>query len=305
MKIYKTLSSLFFFFLGTLMLTGQIQQQSKSNPFIWTLNNIILILGALAVFGVISSLLRLSFNLLSLRKAELMNDLGVEKEDILEELKRPIWKKINDWAWNIIPEGYESEIDLGHDYDGIRELDNKLPPWWLALFYGSIIYAVVYMWVYHSPGNEWSSENEYLMAMVEAEEMKKAHLALSADAVDETTVVLLTDEVSLARGAEIYFALCAVCHGQLGEGLVGPNFSDPYWVHGGGIRDLFTTIKYGVPEKGMISWRSQLRPSEIQKVASFILTFEGTAPPNQKEKEGELYDRDANSESSVKSKSEE
>ena len=82
---------------------------------------------------------------------------------------------------------------------------------------------------------------------------------------------------------------CAVCHGQLGEGGVGPNFTDAYWVHGGDIKDLFRTIKYGVPEKGMISWSSQLRPAEMQKVASYILTLQGTDPPNQKAPEGELW----------------
>jgi len=267
----------------------------EPSPFLWAYNNIILILGGLVVFSVFYSLLRLGFDLLALQKAELMKDMGMEKEEVIKELGQPTWKKIYDWAWSIVPEGHEADIDMGHDYDGIRELDNKLPPWWLVLFYGTIVWAAVYMWVYHSPGNEWSSEQEYLIAMEEAEESKKAHLALSADAVDENTVTLLVDEESLARGSDIYFALCAVCHGQQGEGLVGPNFADPYWVHGGDIKDLFSVIKYGVPEKGMISWRSQLRPSEMQNVASYILTLEGTAPPNQKAAEGDLWERNAES----------
>ena len=99
----------------------------------------------------------------------------------------------------------------------------------------------------------------------------------------------MEDEAALAAGETIFLSKCASCHGQLGEGGVGPNLTDRYWVHGGSISDIFATIKYGVPEKGMISWQSQLRPKNMQQVASFIKTLEGTDPPNQKDKEGTLY----------------
>jgi cytochrome c oxidase cbb3-type subunit 3 len=110
--------------------------------------------------------------------------------------------------------------------------------------------------------------------------------------IDENSVELSLDAGDIASGKEIFITKCAACHGQQGEGGVGPNFADKYWIHGGDINSLFKTIKYGVPSKGMISWQSQLSPKEMQQVSSFIITLEGTNPPNQKEPQGELYDRD-------------
>lgn len=108
-------------------------------------------------------------------------------------------------------------------------------------------------------------------------------------AIDEMTVVALADENSISIGKNIFSSNCAVCHGQSGEGGIGPNLTDPYWIHGGGIQDIFKLIKTGVPEKGMIAWEKQLKPQNIQQVASFILTLQGTNPPNAKDPEGALY----------------
>ena len=123
----------------------------------------------------------------------------------------------------------------------------------------------------------------------QAEDEVKAYLAQQADQVDENTVVMLEDENELALGASIFINKCAVCHGNEGQGGVGPNMTDNYFIHGGTINDVFKTIKYGVPEKGMISWKSQLRSSDMQRVASYILTLVGTTPANPKAPEGELY----------------
>jgi cytochrome c oxidase cbb3-type subunit 3 len=128
--------------------------------------------------------------------------------------------------------------------------------------------------------------------MEEAEEAIQAYLAKQADTVDETNVEMLADENEIALGESLYKANCAACHGQLGEGGVGPNLTDDYWIHGGSIKDVFKTIKYGVPEKGMISWKSQLRPTDMHKVSSFIMTLKGTNPPNAKEPQGEIYNEE-------------
>ncbi|MDX1409282.1 MAG: cytochrome c, partial [Saprospiraceae bacterium] len=122
------------------------------------------------------------------------------------------------------------------------------------------------------------------------------YLAGQADEIDETNVELLTSASDIEQGKEIYTMQCVVCHGTQGEGGVGPNFADQYWIHGGDIKDLFRTIKYGVPEKGMISWSALLRPSEMQQVASYILTFQGTSPTNPKAPQGELWTPEAPSE---------
>ncbi|MGA0233687.1 MAG: c-type cytochrome, partial [Saprospiraceae bacterium] len=117
--------------------------------------------------------------------------------------------------------------------------------------------------------------------------------AKQANLVDETNVSLLTDEESLAGGKEIFTTLCAACHLDHGGGAlnsVGPNLTDKYWLHGGSIVDVFSTIKYGVPDKGMISWRTQIRPADMQKVASYVLSLQGTNPLGAKEAQGELYE---------------
>lgn len=175
-----------------------------------------------------------------------------------------------------------------HDYDGIQELDNPMPPWLQFLFIGTIIYAVIYS-VYYFGGFGRSQMGELEHELALAEEQHKAYLAKAGASMDETSVTLLTDQAGISQGKAIYETNCAACHGMAGEGGVGPNLTDKYWLHGGSINDVFKIIKYGVPEKGMISWEKQLAPIDIQKVSSYILTLDGTNPGNAKEPQGELY----------------
>jgi cytochrome c oxidase cbb3-type subunit 3 len=195
-----------------------------------------------------------------------------------------------------VPVAREADIDLGHDYDGIRELDNALPPWWKYGFYLSIAWAVVYFCVFHIFG-DWSAKEEYQVEMAQAEIEVAAYLKTAANQVDERSVVLLTDASAMEAGQTIYVANCAPCHGQQGEGGIGPTFADQYWIHGGDIASVFKSVKYGIPEKGMIAWQDQLRPLQIQQVSSYLMTFVGTQPPNQKEPQGELYGGDEDGES--------
>jgi cytochrome c oxidase cbb3-type subunit 3 len=181
---------------------------------------------------------------------------------------------------------------LDHDYDGIQELDNELPPWWLWLFYITIIWGVVYMIYYHVLGTGPSSAEEYQMEMVRAAEMYQQPGGDAAGAVEQEVikVAALTDEQSLAEGKTIYTKNCVPCHGNNGEGTVGPNLTDDYWIHGAAMQDMVITITNGVPAKGMISWAPILTPEEIVKVASYIRTLHGTNPPNPKAPEGEKVD---------------
>lgn len=188
---------------------------------------------------------------------------------------------------NATPLENEKEILLEHDFDGIRELGNPVPPWFNFMFYGTIIFAIVYMFYYHVAGGP-SSLDEY-KAEMEAAELHREILIKSGVFVNEENVTYLTDAGALASGKEIYVKNCASCHGNAGEGLVGPNLTDEYWIHGGGIKNVFKTIKYGVPAKGMISWENQLGPKKMQEVASYILSLKGTNPPNAKGPEGEKY----------------
>jgi len=199
------------------------------------------------------------------------------------------WDKINSFR----PADQESKIDLGHDYDGIRELDNKLPGWWLYGFYFTIIVGVIYLYRYHIAETAPLSKQEFEIAWKRGEEQKAAFLAKSANNVDENTVTLITDANALNSAKTIFTSMCAACHGTQGQGGVGPNLTDDYWIHSGGIKDIFKTIKYGWPEKGMKSWKDDYSPVQIAQLASYVKSLKGTNPPNPKEKQGELYQENA------------
>ena len=179
---------------------------------------------------------------------------------------------------------------MHHDYDGIRELDNVLPPWWVAMFWICVIYGFGYIGYYHVWDIGQTQLEEYETNVAYAEQQVAAFLARQGDQVDENNVAIIADEDKLSLGEAVYLGNCAACHGQKGEGGIGPNMTDKYWIHGGSVVDIFKTIKYGVPAKGMIAWKSQLRPSDIQNVASYILTMQGTNPPNGKEPQGEIFE---------------
>jgi cytochrome c oxidase cbb3-type subunit 3 len=242
---------------------------------------------ALVVLGGFLALLSLLKVMLKMQQIQIYKELG--KEAFEEAETKPLSAIINRWyqKWTqFVPKEKEHEILFDHHYDGIRELDNSLPPWWVAMFYVTIIFAGVYLIYYHVADIGISSQEAYKIEIKEANAAVKAYLAKQADLVDEHTVTQLTDEVSLSAAKTLYGIHCVACHGSLGEGGVGPNLTDNYWIHGGDIKNIFKVIKYGVPEKGMISWQAQLNPSDMQKLGSFIVTLKGTNPPNAKEPQG-------------------
>ena len=183
----------------------------------------------------------------------------------------------------------EGELLLDHEYDGIRELDNVLPPWWTSLFWGCIIFGIGYLGYYHLFGGEdqiAEYERKNSEALLAIEEWKKT----ATDLVDASNVVAMTDDSNLAAGKNIYMERCVACHLADGGGSIGPNLTDDYWILGGGIKEIFHTISEGGRDgKGMIPWKSELKPSEIQQVASYILTLKGTTPAVAKEAEGDLW----------------
>ncbi|MHA6278703.1 cbb3-type cytochrome c oxidase N-terminal domain-containing protein [Salinimicrobium sp. CAU 1759] len=187
------------------------------------------------------------------------------------------------------PISEEGELELDHNYDGIKELDNKLPPWWLYSFYISIIFAAGYLAYYHILGGESQVaefEQEMLAAQIALEEYKKT----APDLVDADNVELLTDPGDLEEGAAIYQVNCMACHSADGGGGIGPNLTDEHWILGGGIKNVFQTISEGGRAgKGMIAWKSTLKPAEIEKVSSYILSLQGRTPANPKEAEGEIW----------------
>ncbi len=198
-----------------------------------------------------------------------------------------IWASINQFK----TEEQEKDLLTDHEYDGIKELDNDLPPWWLWGFYITIIFSVIYVLVFHV--FQWAplQQEEYVMEMEEAKKEVDQYLASQENLIDETNVVFLSEDQAVLEGKRMYDANCVACHGANGEGGVGPNLTDQYWKHGGDIKDIFRSIKYGIPERGMIAWQNQFNPKEMQQLASYIYTLHGTNPPNGKEPEGELHER--------------
>ena len=184
------------------------------------------------------------------------------------------------------PVEQEADILLDHSYDGIRELDNYLPPWWKWLFYGTVVWAVIYLIVYHVAGLLPLSNEEY---MAEVEEVQKIRASQEIVQIDENTLEFTADADLINKGKEVFISNCASCHRNDGGGSVGPNLTDEYWLHGGSVRNIYATIKNGVPEKGMISWAPILKPEEIRDAAFYIMSIQGTNPPGSKAPQGELH----------------
>ncbi|TDB61123.1 cbb3-type cytochrome c oxidase N-terminal domain-containing protein [Arundinibacter roseus] len=185
----------------------------------------------------------------------------------------------------------EKIIIKGHDYDGIHELDNRMPPWLQFLFVGTVVIAIGYVLYYHTTGWGDLQEAELEKELAVAEVQKQAFIEKMGASIDENTVTLLEDEGMLKEGGVIFQEKCAACHAADGGGGVGPNLTDDYWIHGGDVKDVFKTVKYGVPEKGMISWEKQLKPLDMQKVSSYIkVQLQGTKPASPKAAEGTLQE---------------
>jgi cytochrome c oxidase cbb3-type subunit 3 len=219
--------------------------------------------------------------------------LGPEKKFSVEPSakikKERTWNKLVKKMTGSVPVEYEADVMLDHNYDGIRELDNQLPPWWKWGFILTICFAFFYLFSYHVAGTGKLSLQEYADELKQAQAAKEERMKIASNNITETNVIVLTEAGELGAGKNIYEKNCVACHGNLGQGNVGPNLTDEFWLHGGGIKNVFNTITTGVPNKGMISWKAQLAPKQIQEVASFVLSMAGTNPPGAKESQGEKW----------------
>ncbi|WP_442846786.1 cbb3-type cytochrome c oxidase N-terminal domain-containing protein [Leeuwenhoekiella sp. H156] len=191
--------------------------------------------------------------------------------------------------WKAKPVEQEEEILLDHNYDGIKELDNRLPPWWVYGFYATILFAAVYL-IRFEVLNDYTQIDEYEEAVAQAKLDLEEYKKTAKDLVDENTVELLTDASDIKAGEAIFSGNCIACHKAGGAGGIGPNLTDDYWILGGGIKNVFHTIaEGGRAGKGMISWKTDLKPGEIAQVASYVLSLHGTNPADAKEPEGEIW----------------
>lgn len=188
----------------------------------------------------------------------------------------------------------ESDVMLDHDYDGIKELDNVLPPWWVNLFYLTIIFAAVYLLRFHVFGG-YTQDEEFKTEVELAEaDMLKNKANSPQEEITFDKVTLLTDAADLAQGKEIFTNSCAACHKADGGGMVGPNLTDEYWINGGGIKNVFKLISEGSKNNPtMVGWAKTLGTKQVQKVASYVLSLQGTKPAGGKPAEGEKWVEEA------------
>ena len=223
----------------------------------------------------------MSIMLLQLSKKEQLEATG-KAETWLSQL----WEK---WNYKVPIEREDEMLISDHDYDGIHELDNGMPPWLQYMFFFTIGFAIVYLW-YYNIGNGPTQIDEYNASVEKAEIEKAAYLAAAGANYDENTVILSTDAAVLANGKSTFQQYCVPCHGANAEGTTtAPNLTDDYWIHGGKINDLFKTVKYGVQGKAMASWQEVLDPKQIFEVTNYIKSLHGSNPANAKAPEGALY----------------
>ena len=242
------------------------------------------------VFGVL--VLFIIALLVTLRAINVLSRAVIKSQQQVKALSGEpvVEKKEADSVWlkllSLKPLSEEKDLIMEHEFDGIQELDNPTPAWFMYLFYATIAFAVCYLLVYHVFDLAPLQYQEYKNEVAVADAAKKAFLSKEANRVDENTVKLTTDATAIADGKTIFMANCLACHGAQGQGIVGPNLTDEYWIHGSKISDIFKTIKYGVLAKGMPVWEKQLSAKQIADVANYVKTLAGTNPPNPKAPQG-------------------
>jgi cytochrome c oxidase cbb3-type subunit 3 len=211
------------------------------------------------------------------------------QEDELSLKDKSWYKKLMQSLTKTVPIEDEKQLLMDHDYDGIKELDNNLPPWWVYLFYACIVFSVVYLVRYEimgAPDQEAELKSEMAQAKIEVAEYMKT----APDLMDEKTVTLLIDPADLTAGKAIFDTNCVACHRADAGGQIGPNLTDDHWILGGGIKNLFHTITNGGRDgKGMIAWKGTLKPKEIQAVASYVISLKGSNPKDPKAPDGEIW----------------
>ena len=287
--IRRGIATVLLFFVASFAFAQEEAPKAGDKELVNYLIIMLLILVILAVLVVLVQVLML------LRKIANPQGVAEPKEDLRGE-SAPLFSERWWQRWSGFGVQLQDEQRIlikGHDYDGIHELDNRMPPWLAFLFQGTIVFAVIYLIIYHLTGfgDLPMAELEKESQVVEAK--KTAFLEKAAAKINENSVTLLADAKALEEGKAIFAANCAACHAADGGGSVGPNLTDEYWIHGGGIKNVFKTVKYGVPQKGMISWEKQLNPLKMQQVASYIVSLKGKKPAVAKEPQGEIYKEEA------------
>lgn len=201
---------------------------------------------------------------------EFLNMIRSEKQKAAQA--GAVAKKVNAILTDAVPVEEEASILMHHEYDGIRELDNNLPPWWVWGFVTTVVFAIVYILNYHVFKTSNLQTQEYQTEMQQADKEVKEYLSKMAMNVDETNATLMTNESDLSAGKALFETNCVVCHKSKGEGDIGPNLTDDAWLYGNDIKDVFYSIKKGRPN-GMPEHASKLNPIQLQQVSSYVLSL--------------------------------
>lgn len=243
----------------------------------WVMSSIILLelVVVLKLYSVTMELLGVAER--KRRIAEENAKLGIKEVSLLDKMNASVTIE------------HEADVMMDHDYDGIKELDNDLPPWWKYGFYLTIIWAFLYLINFHVTKTGKLQLAEYEEQMAQAKHDLEEYKKKASNLVDENTVTLDQSAEVLAAGKNTFLDNCAACHGKNAEGGVGPNLTDDYWLHGGSIKNIFKTIKFGWPEKGMKSWEQDLGAKQIFEVANYVKSLKGSNPANPKDKQGDFY----------------
>ena len=285
-----------YFFIIPLMLLGSItrlfaQSVAEASTSIW--DDPLLTFYVVVGFIFMLAILVLLVAVYMLRVLNYMNQQAAQER--AERLGIPyvpeptFWEKLWQQSNDFVPVEKEASITLDHNYDGIKELDNHLPPWWTGLFLGTIAFAIVYLLFYHVFNTLPSQQAEYdTEVAIAQEQLKKLQAANPVATINETNVETTTDALALAEGKQIFLNTCASCHRKDGGGDIGPNLTDDYWKHGGTVKDIFKTVRHGVQGTNMIAWEGVISPEKMKNVSSYVLTLRGTNPANPKKPEGDL-----------------
>ena len=287
------LKKIFYSFIITVGALVFNPQETRAQGSEANVDQDVLLISILVLLGfIIIVLIVVIFYLQSMNRRLMLEEAsrgGIEETSAASEWWSALMAKLT----RSVPVEKEADLLLDHNYDGIRELDNHLPPWWTWLFNITIVFGVVYLLVYHVFQAAPLQTEAYEMEIAEADaaiQARQATLIATGEAFDESTIEFTDDAAILASGETIFKRQCAVCHLEDGGGSIGPNLTDKYWLHGGSMKDIFYTIKVGVPDKGMISWEAILSPEQMRDVSSYIITLQGTTPDIPKEPQGDLYE---------------
>ncbi len=270
---------------GELLLETEAQQWAiVEYPYLGIFVGLVLVF-AIAIEASIGSLKNILYLSLS--------EEARERYDAQQEASKNKWQENLEVFMQKMTKSKEIEeedtIILDHNYDGIKELDNRLPPWWIYGFYLTIVFAVVYLIRFHVVG-DYTQAEEYQREVAQAKVEIEAYLATAKDIINVDNVVFLEDASDLAKGEKIYTQNCVACHRADGGGGIGPNLTDEHWILGGGIKNIFNTISEGGRAgKGMVAWKTDLSAKEMQQVASYVLTLQENNPEDGKTPEGDVW----------------